>query len=217
MADPAAAEEEVSTKKALSKAEERIKEMDRRNKELEKLVNMKNRLEGVESTVAEVVARQGQQKTEEAPDPQNWSGFLGPKVNPIIEKVVAPLRQALFHVADRNDRLDTMLKHDIYRTDPELQDEVEQIRASRYKQTGNLEPRDNIITYMKGHSDYKDRFEKKEFAKEREEEATAAITETSQGEGAPRAAKQERGLTKDSSVEEMEKWFREHPEDSRIP
>lgn len=216
MSDPATAEDEKKAKEE-SAAQTRIKELDRRNKELERLVNMKQRLERAESTADQALAMQNRagKTKEEAPDPNNWKGFLGPKVDPLLEEKLAPIRGAILRLADENDRLTTMLGNEKYKTDPELQAEVEQIRQDRLRQTGQLEPRNNVLTYMKG-TDPK-RFEENNTKEERREDIAGATVETTAGVGGSRAEAQKgSGLTENSSLEEFEKWFEQHPEDAKL-
>lgn len=212
MADPAAAEKEKDSK---SEAQKRIDELTKRNKELENLVNMKKRVDDIESTVDLAVRNQQAQlaQVKEPEDEGGWGKFLSPKVAPIIEKIVAPLKGAIFQLADENDKLKTMLAEPKFR-DPEIEAEVEGIRKQRFHQTGQVEPRANVITFLKGQNP--DRF-KEEDKTARREEAEGTHIETGAGVGGSRAdSRRDAGLTTNSSIEEMEKWFQEHPEDGKL-
>lgn len=214
MPDPATAEEKKEAEK-VTKAEERIKELDRRNKELERLVNMSKRLDNTEQITQQVAQVVSDMKKPAAEDDGGWGKFLDPKVAPAIEKAIAPLRNAIFQLMDEKDHLKTLIREPKYSKDPELQSEVEEVRRQRHRQTGILEPRENIITYMRGQNP--DRFKEEETRQERREEAENTHVETSAGVGGSRAdSRRESGLTTASTLEEMEKWFQEHPEDAKV-
>lgn len=211
MADTATADEKET--KANSEAEKRIASLTKKIAEQEKLLNMKSRIDEVADTANEAL-RNSRGAEKEPEDEGGWLKFLGPKVGPLIEKALLPYKQAIVNLADYSDKLETMLEHPKYRTDPELQEEVESIRRQRQKQTGMAEPRKNVITYLKG--------EKPELFKEEEntmqnrrEENSAIHTESNAGVGGPRAEKPGgHGLTTDSTVEEIEKYLMENPEDA---
>jgi hypothetical protein len=186
-----------------TKAQDRIKELDRRNKELEKLVNMKERIDRVESAV-DLASRQAadREKPKQEEDKEGWGAFLEPRITPTLERNLQPIRNAILRLADENDHLRTLITVPKYR-DPEIQAEVEQIRQDRLRQTGQLEPRPNIITFMKGQNP--ERFKDEEDQSSRREDAHV---EHSAGVGGPRAASRaETRSAEDMSVEELEKWM----------
>lgn len=218
----AAAEKEAEEKSAKAAAEkdeksakDRIDELLRRNKELEKLVNMDNRLKGVETGVAQI----GQHLTKpvEKP-PSEWDNFMRPKVAPIIEEALLPYKQALLGLGDQNDLLRTMINYPEY-NDPEIQQEVESARSERQRQTGQYEPRENVILYMRGKDPEK--FAKKGGKKEEKSADEIASeagnrgqrgtvhTESSGGVGTTRAAGRIQKTAEDATVEEMEKFMAE--------
>lgn len=203
MADPVKAEEE----KQDSKAQERIKELDRRNKELEKLVNMKTRIDNIESAVdrAARIQEEASRKSEAPVDDGGWNTFLGPKVDPLIEKHLGPIKKAILHLADENDHLRTLTTTPKYR-DPEIQAEVENIRRQRQKDTGLLEPRSNIITFLKGQNPEKFT-EDKEMENRREDSASVHV-ETNAGVSGSRAdSRASNRSAEDMTIEELEKWM----------
>lgn len=206
MADPATAESE----KAESDAQKRIKELDRRNKELEKLVNMKERIDKVESAV-ELAARNQENAGKAAHPPADtdgWDAFLDPKIAPAIERHIAPIKSAVLRMLDDNDHLRTLVNNPKYR-DPEIQAEVESIRKQRLSQSGMLEPRENIITFLKGL--HPEKFEDSSETVSRREEAGNIHIESNAGVGGPRAAgRTDARSVEDMSTEDVEKWMVEN-------
>jgi hypothetical protein len=149
-------EQQQEQERAKQTAQDRINQLNGRIKELEKLVNMDNRLRGVEETAnnasqAAVQALQQGQAKNEPLDP--WEEFGEQKFGKVMQRKIneatMPLRNAGLQLVDKIDYLQTMLNHDDYK-DPEFQQEVETIRQRRLRETGQLEARENIIFALRG-------------------------------------------------------------------
>jgi len=188
------------------KAEDRIKELTRRNSELEKLINMEQRmgnLEGAANTIAQRLNTPAAPATDDV-----WDPFMRPKVNPLIEEAVGPLRNAVIGLADQNDLLKTLHAYPEY-NDPEVQAEVENLRRLRFQQSGQVESRENIIIYMRGRNP--ERFVKKTESETETREARGEQihVESGSGVGQSRAATPAGKFAQDATVEEMEKFMSE--------
>jgi hypothetical protein len=151
MADEEIQEDEGQ--KELTRREARIQELTRRNTELERLVNMDNRLQETARVTQQTAQTVGQiaQKMNQPVDQEDdkWTPFLKPKMGKILDEVLAPYKNAIFQLADKNDRLETMVEFPEYK-DPEIQKEVEDIRNLRAQNGASPEPRTNIITFLRG-------------------------------------------------------------------
>lgn len=144
--------QEGEEEKELTRREARIQELTRRNTELERLVNMDKRIDavaGAAQQAANAANLAAQNMNKSAEDEDKWTPFLKPKMGKIIEEALTPYKQAIITLADQNDRLQTMQKYPEY-TDPEIQQEVENIVLQRQQQTGQREPRENVILYLRG-------------------------------------------------------------------
>lgn len=211
MADEKAPEgEEQQQEEQKNRAQDRIQELARRNAELENIVNMQKRLENVEGTTVQVAQgvqqiQQNQQKSTQPEDP--WTPFMKPKVAPIMEEYMAPVRQGFMVMADRIDYLTTLQNHPEYK-DSENQQMVEEIRVQRQR-AGQPESRENIIIYLKGLGKIKAPKGEQSGETEREEKASKTFVETSSGVGTSRAATKLQKSAEESSIEEMEKFMAE--------
>jgi len=139
--------------KELTRREARIQELTRRNTELERLVNMDKRIDAVGAAAtqaANAAAQIAARNNQPAEDPEDkWTPFLKPKMGKIMAEALQPYQNAIIQLADKNDRLETLHKFPEY-SDPEIEQEVETIRQQRAQQTGQYEPRENILHFLKG-------------------------------------------------------------------
>jgi len=146
-----AAEQEAE--RAKTRYQEKIDELSRRNKELERLVNMDSRMQesaNLTRQTAQAVGQIAQKLSQPAEDKNDqWTPFLRPKMDPILREVLTPYQNALMQMADKTDKLETMLEFPEYK-DPEIQREVETVREQRRQQSGVIEPRSNILTFLRG-------------------------------------------------------------------
>jgi hypothetical protein len=153
MAEEDGQETQDEGEKELTRREARIQELTRRNTELERLVNMDNRMQETARVTQQTAQAVGQiasklnQPAEDAED--KWTPFLKPKMGKLLEEALTPYKNAIIQLADKNDRLETMHKFPEY-GDPEIEQEVETIRQQRAQQTGQYEPRENILHFLKG-------------------------------------------------------------------
>lgn len=197
--------ETPAEKKEKKDAESRIQELNRRNAELEKLVNMNQRISGLENAAAQIGQRlQEQPRQQQAPN--EWDTFMRPKVEPIIREALAPYEQAIRGLADQNDYLKTMNMYPEYK-DPEVQQEVDQLRNARLQQSGQLESRENVLLYMRGRNP--ERFSKPKEEPEREEPKQPVHVEGQNGMGNSRARVPGQKTAEEATVEEMEKFMME--------
>lgn len=209
-------EEQQEQQKDENRAQERIQELARRNKELENIINMQKRLDNTEGTVQQVAQgvqqiaqiQQQQQNANKQEDP--WTPFMKPKVQPLLEEAMQPVRHGFRIMGDQIDYLKTMLNHPEFK-DPEVQQEVENIRIQR-ERAGNPESRENIIIYLKGLGKIKSPTGAQSGDSERQEKPSAAFVETGAGVGQTRAATKPQKSAENSSVEEMEKWAHDNPD-----
>lgn len=188
------------------KAEDRIKELTRRNSELEKLINMEQRMGNLEGAASALASRLNQPAAPATDDV--WDPFMRPKVNPLIEEAVAPLRNAVIGLADQNDYLKALANYPEYK-DPEIQAEVENLRRLRFQQSGQVESRENVIIFLKGRSPEKFAKKAEDESETREARGEQIHVEGSPGVGQSRAATPAGKFAQDATVEEMEKFMSE--------
>lgn len=209
--------QEDEDEKELSRSEARIQELTRRNTNLERLVNMDNRIKETVQTnqqIAQSVNQIASKMNQTTEDPEDkWTPFLKPKMGKIIEEALGPYKAAILQLADKNDKLETMAEFPEYK-DPEIQQEVESIRQQRAQQTGQYEPRTNILTFLRGQKPEKFAGKKAPAATEeesnRQEEQNQVHVESKVASTPPNRAI--KGKTLDlntASAADIEKWATE--------
>src|SRR6185436_3486597 len=163
------------------------------------------------NNVEQQVANKGAQETEQLGE---WGEWLEPKMQPVLKKVLAPYERAFMSMADQLDLTKTMTKFPEYQSE-EVQQQVEQIRQQRFQQTGQLEPRENVLIFLRGQNVDKIAEEKAaKLAEKREGKSSvgAAHIEDGSANVAPvtRAAKGPTRSFADLPLEEKEKFLAEH-------
>lgn len=199
-----------------SRAEQRIQELARRNQELEKLVNMSQRLDQVETNQQMQQQAQVQQQRAADPEVEQWTPWIRPKMMPVLQEILQPYQQAFMNLVDKQDFLETIIEYPEYK-DPEVQQQVEQVRKMRLQQTGQLESRKAVIIYLRGQNVDKiaeERAKKLLENKERGEEGS--FIESGVGVGTSRAAKGMGRSFADLPVEEQDKFLADNMDKVRF-
>lgn len=161
------------------------------------------------------------------PEMEQWYKWIGPKVAPEFQK----RDQAILNLADKNDSLEFMILNPDVAKNPELLQEIENIRTERLRSQGVLFSRNDVYTYVKGQkgSASPDAESVETVVDERlrslgltPEQITAAkanvnspgstVVETTAGVGTSRAAAPLVKPAAEMSTKEMEDHFRAHPE-----
>lgn len=139
--DPEETGKEALKEEPASKAE--VARLRAKNAELERLLNLENRVTGVEQRT--------QQPTKEPMNDKQkaWIDHLKPLVTPMIEEAVTPYKHVIFQLADELDRTQALAEYPELR-DPEVQQRVEETRQLMQKRTNSPVSRKDAVIYVRG-------------------------------------------------------------------